>query len=294
MQDTPAYALPRNGLGIALMLGCGVALVLQDVFTKLLTQKYPIGEVIYYRSLFSFIVIAAVVWHAGGIASLGVRNWRGLLLRTVVAVAAMWFIVTSFWLLPIADVVIILFMGPIFTTALATPLLGEQVGLRRWAAVGVGFVGALIMIRPTGFQFQTLLLIPLGTALATALRDIVTRKVTATDSSTAILFYSMVGVTLSGLLSMPFQWRAYDWADTHMFLAAGLLGGMAHYLMIQSFRYAEVSVVSPFKYVNVIWAIILGYLVFGDLPAAHMVAGAVLVVVAGLYILHRETRAKKN
>lgn len=291
---TPADEHRSKLLGIFYMLGGGFAITLQDAFSKLLTEVYPTGEIIFYRGLFTFIPIAVLIWHAGGSKCLWIANPRGQLLRAVIAACTMLLIVNSFRVLPLADVIIVLFVGPLIATALATPLLGEKVGLRRWMAVAVGFVGVLIMMQPQGFNLQLLLLLPLAAAVFSTLRDIVTRHISSTENSTSILFYSIVAVTLTGLATMSYDWHPFEMRHLHLFFAAGVLNGIAHFLMIQSFRYAEVSLVSPFKYANVIWAIILGYLIWGELPATHMLIGAVFIVVSGLYIMRHETGAKQR
>jgi drug/metabolite transporter (DMT)-like permease len=289
---TEAQTARSNALGIIFMLAGGLCITVQDAITKLLTEVYPVGETLGYRGLFTFIAIAFFVWREGNIDCLKVVNFKGQATRAVLAVLSMVFIVSSIRVLPLADVIIILFVGPIFATALATPLLGEKVGLRRWAAVGVGFLGVLIMLRPEGFQFQTLLLLPVVAALLTSFRDITTRGLHKTETTISILFWTTVAVTTAGFSTYFYEWKPLQLEHVHLFAAGGILNGLAHFCMISAFQHAEVSLVSPFKYANIIYAVILGYFIWGEVPASHMVMGAALVIIAGFYIMRREARVR--
>jgi drug/metabolite transporter (DMT)-like permease len=289
---TEAQTARSNALGIIFMLAGGLCITVQDAITKLLTEVYPVGETVGYRGLFTFIPIAFFVWREGNISCLKIVNFKGQATRAVIAVSTMVLIVSSFRVLPFADVIIILFTGPIFATALATPLLGEKVGLRRWAAVGVGFIGVLIMLRPDGFQIQTLLLLPVAASLLTSLRDITTRSLHKTETTISILFWSIVAVTTAGFSTYFYEWKPLQLEHVHMFIAAGVLNGLAHFCMITAFQHAEVSLVSPFKYSNIIYAVILGYFIWGEVPSSHMIMGAALVIIAGLYIMRREAQVR--
>jgi drug/metabolite transporter (DMT)-like permease len=289
-----AQSARSNAIGILFMLAGGICITVQDAITKLLTEVYPTGEVVGYRGLFTFIPIAFFVWQHGSIDCLKIVNLKGQMLRAAIAVATMILIVSSFRVLPFADVVIILFTGPIFATALAAPLLGERVGIRRWAAVGIGFIGVIIMLKPDGFQIQALLLLPVAAALSTSFRDIATRGLAKTETTISILFWSIVFVSIAGFATYFYEWEPLRNEHIHMFVAAGTLNGLAHFCMINSFRYAEVSLLSPFKYANILYAIVLGYFIWGDVPAIHMWMGAALVIIAGLYIMRREASVRRK
>jgi drug/metabolite transporter (DMT)-like permease len=150
----------------------------------------------------------------------------------------------------------------------------------------------LVMLRPDGFQFQTLLLLPVAASLLTSLRDITTRGLHKTETTISILFWSIVAVTAAGFSSYFYEWKPLQLEHVHMFIAAGILNGLAHFCMITAFQHAEVSLVSPFKYSNIIYAVILGYFIWGDVPATHMIMGATLVIIAGLYIMRREAQVR--
>lgn len=278
--------------GIACMAAGFALLTLNDAVLKWLTASYPTGEIVFMRSIFVMMLVAILAWRLGGLKTLRVVNLRGQLIRAGLMTMATLLFVTSLRLMPLADAIAIAFAAPLFVTALARPLLGEHVGWRRWAAVLVGFGGVLIMFRPTGEAMRLVALIPLGVALASALKDIITRQITATESSIAILFITTLALGAAGLVTVVGGWRAITPFDLGLFAVGGFLLGGAQYLTIEAFRYAEAAVVAPFEYTAVLWAMLYGYLIWGDVPDRWIVSGSVLVIGSGLYILHRETRSR--
>jgi drug/metabolite transporter (DMT)-like permease len=287
--NVPATPSP-TGRGIASMILGMALLTTNDSILKWLTTSYPVGQVLFMRGIFVFVPVAFFVWRAGGLDSLRIRNYRGQAARAAMAVGSSYVFVIGLSLLPIADAIAISFAGPLFITALATPLLGERVGWRRWVAVMIGFAGVLVMIRPIGDMVRMAALLPLSAACIGAFRDIVTRGISRTDTSVSILTVSTVAVTLSGLFSLPHGWRTPVPMDIGLLALAGLLLGSAHFFMIEAYRQAEAAVVAPFKYTSMIWALLAGFLVWGDIPDGWTFAGSALVIASGLYILHRKTR----
>ena len=190
--------------------------------------------------------------------------------------------------LPISDAIAISFAGPLFITALAQPLLGEHVGWRRWSAVLTGFIGILLIVRPGGDVVQWAVLLPLTASLAGALRDLLTRHLSSQETTVAILFSTTLGVILASLVTIPFVWVPVPLVDWGWFALSGFLVGFAHFLMIETFRYGEATLVAPFKYSGVIWAGLLGYLIWGDIPDFTTILGVSIVVLSGIYIFHRE------
>ncbi|MDA0675672.1 MAG: DMT family transporter [Proteobacteria bacterium] len=199
--------------------------------------------------------------------------------------------IASLRVLPLAETISITFAGPLFITALAARTLGEQVGWRRWAAVVVGFLGVLLMFRPGDAAFNWGAALALVAALSGAIRDLITRRITQTESSLSILMVTTATVALGGLATWPFGWSPPPPGHAALLMLGGGLLGAAHFLMIEAFRWAEATLVAPFKYFTVLWAVIAGVLVWDHWPDAWMGAGMVLVVGSGLYIFHSETRA---
>jgi drug/metabolite transporter (DMT)-like permease len=193
-------------------------------------------------------------------------------------------------LLPLADVTAITFAGPLFITCLATWVLGERVGWRRWTAVVVGLTGVVLMTRPTGEALRWAIFLPLGVALVGAVRDVITRRMSITETSVSMLCYTTIGVALSGLATWPFGWADLEAREVALMALAACFIGVAQFLGIESFRHAEAAVAAPFKYSEILWAVLFGAIFWGHLPDAWIVGGSVLVIGSGLYILHRETR----
>ena len=205
--------------------------------------------------------------------------------------ASTYLFVTALSLMPIADAIAIAFAGPIIATALAALLLGEAVGWRRWVAVAVGFLGVVLMVRPTPELLRVVAFVPLAAACVGALRDVVTRHMGSSGESTAaVVLVSTAVVTLAGFASAPFGWAPLRTSDLVLFAAGAILVGLAQALMVESLRLGEVGLVVPFKYTSLVWALVLGALVWGELPDSWTWSGGVLIVGAGLYIGHREAR----
>lgn len=287
-----AHAAPAHGAvarSILLMVtSCGV-LTVNDAMVKWLAQTYPVGQVMTLRGLGVIVVVVAYAWTRRVTGQLRVTNWRLQIARGAIMAASTFLFVTALTLMPIADAIAIAFAGPILATALAAPLLAESVGWRRWSAVFIGFVGVIIMVRPTPELVRLAALVPLLAALMGAFRDIVTRRMgTGGESTLAILLVSTAVVTCAGLFTIPWGWQPVAFADIGLFAGSALLLALAQGLMIEAFRLGEVGLVVPFKYTSLVWAVILGFVVWGDLPGPWTLTGAVLVVASGLYIWHRE------
>ena len=201
----------------------GMALLtLNNAFLKTLTLDYPPGQLITLRAAFVFIPIAILAWHAGGWSSLRINNYGGQSIRAGFLVITQFLMVTSIALLPLADVTALTFSGPLVITALAPAILGEHVGWRRWAAVMVGFIGVVIMMRPTPEAIQPLALVPIVAALFSTFRDIATRRISATESTNAIMVWSTLGLVIVGLLTITFGWVAVGWVDLSLLALAGI------------------------------------------------------------------------
>lgn len=292
--DTTTPSASNTSRAVLFMLGGSVLLTINDALIKSLASGYPVGEVLFIRGAFVMPWIFMLAWHAGGMSSLLVRSFKGQVLRGVCVIASAFLFISGLTFLPLADAIAAAFTGPLFVTAMAPLVLGEKVGWRRWMAVGAGFIGVLFMVRPGSGALQLAILFPLFAAMFGGMRDLITRRISQTESTVAVLFVTTAIVMTSGLFTAPFGWNALRPGDIPYFALSGFLLSGAHYALIESFRLGEAAVVAPFKYSSLIWAILLGYLVFGDLPDGWTIMGASIVVGAGLYILHRETSLKKK
>jgi drug/metabolite transporter (DMT)-like permease len=199
----------------------------------------------------------------------------------------------AFRYLQLDEALAILFSTPFMVAILAWPLLGEWVGWRRWIAIGVGFVGVLVVVRPGLGGLQWAALLSFGSAVCYAFYSITTRMLARYDSSETTLFYSnMLGAAIM-LPVLPFVWTPpRSILDGILMVALGAFGAFGHFLLISAHRHAPASVLSPFMYTQLVWATTAGYLVFGDVPSRWTLAGAAIVVASGLYLLHRERRVQ--
>ena len=278
--------------GILLMLMSLFMLTCSDATTKWLGADYPAGQIICFRAVFSLVPIIIMIAFRGGIASLAIVDRRGQAWRAFYFAVGTSLIAISMIMLPIADAAAILYAGPLIITALAVPMLKERVGWRRWTAIAVGFGGIVIMLRPTPSAIQWLGLLPLAAAFCSSMRDIYARRLATSESANSMMFWSAAATVILGGISLPFAWTSPLPIDWGLLAVSGVLIGVAHYLMIEAYRISEAATVAPFKYSGILWAVLFGYFVWGDIPDAFILSGGALVIASGLYILHRETQRK--
>jgi len=267
--------------------------VSMDTVAKYLTQHYPVPQVVWAR--FSFHGLILVVYLGSRFHLLGHTRHLGLqITRATLLLSTTVFFFNGLYWLPLAAASAILLTGPLFTTALSMPLLGEPVGPRRWVGVLVGFIGALIIIRPGSGVMQWAALLPLGAAFCYALYQITTRKLAHYDPPLTTLLYSVsVGIPATTLV-LPFYWiwpSPFHWGAM---LGMGALGTISHFCLIKAMESAPAAVVAPFSYSNMLWATLLGFVVFGEFPDGWTLAGAGVLIVSGLYVFHREQVRRKT
>lgn len=273
--------------GIAWMLLTMLLFVSMDAIVKELVQTYPVPQVAWARFFFHAVLLATVLGRRLPVTFSTRRRGLQLLRSGLLLVTTLQFF-GGLYFLPLADMTAVMQSAPLIVTALSLPLLGEQVGLRRWTGVAAGFVGALLIIRPGTEAMQPAALLPLGAATTFALYQLTTRILSRTDATFNTLMYTpLVGaVVLSA--TIPFFWVTPDLEGWALMVLAGMLGGLGHFTMIRAFTWAPAATVSPFGYSALIWATLFGLVLFGDFPDSWTVAGALIIVGSGLYILHRE------
>jgi drug/metabolite transporter (DMT)-like permease len=216
----------------------------------------------------------------------GLQIARGLML-----VGTTLFNFLAFRYLQLDEALAIMFSTPFLVAVMAGPVLGEWVGWRRWAAIGVGFLGVLLVVRPGLGGFQWAALLSVAAAIFYAGYGITTRLVSLSDPSETTLFYANLVAVVVMLPALPFVWTAPPTLfDFVLLLAVGALGSAGHFLLIVAHRKAPASVLSPFIYTQLIWATTLGYLIFGDVPSEWTLAGSAIVVASGLYLIYRERK----
>jgi drug/metabolite transporter (DMT)-like permease len=291
-----APAARSNAAGSGTMLGIGLTLVAIGLFTtmdtigKTLMAHYPFQQVVWARYFFQCTLMLVMLPRLGIIGFLrtrrhGLQIGRGLLLA--VATICMFGAIS---VVPLADAYTITFTAPLLVTALSVPLLKEKVGWRRWSAVLIGFAGVLIVIRPGFGEVPWQLMLPLVTAACFALYQILTRLVSVDPCETpfVMLFYvAWVGAVLMTLM-VPFYWQPVALVHWPWLMAMGGLGAIGHLILIRALVIAPASLIAPFTYSQIIWALLAGYFVFGDVPDVWMLIGCSVIVGSGLFVFYRE------
>lgn len=289
MSDSGAHEIARTGKGIAVFVLAMIIFAFQDAITKHLSVGFPAPQLLLIRFLVFLITALAITARGDGIRAAFATKCLSLqILRTLVIVAEIGLFILSVRTLPLADAHAIIAVSPLIVTALSVPLLGEQVGLRRWAAVMVGFIGILIILRPNFRTIDIGMLYALGTALLFALYMVLTRIVSLKDGAgTSMIYMGVVGVIATGVLA-PFYWRAPDLQSWGLLLGLGALSTIAHLFLLKALSMTQASVLQPFNYTLLVWVTVVGFVVFGDFPDAWTITGAGIVVASGLYTIYRE------
>jgi drug/metabolite transporter (DMT)-like permease len=296
MSSTQALPAPgtRSGAvaGIGLMV-LGIFLFsVNDVMGKWLVATYSVGQVLLLRSLAALVVLAPVIWRSG--FSFGWPAQPGLhLLRvtfSTLEVAGFYWAVAY---MPLADVMTYYLAGPIYVAAFAVFWLGESLDRRRIAAIVVGFVGVLIALRPSGATLTLPALIAISGSVLFALLMITTRKLRET-SDTSLVLGQILGALLFGIVASPFAWVPPSPRDFALLSLLGIVAMAAHVCVNRSLKLAPASVVAPYQYTLIVWAVVLGYLVFGDVVQLWTAVGAAVICGAGLALLLIEHDAARR
>ena len=273
--------------GIGFMLVAVFLFGLNSGVGKWLVAKYPVGEFMLIRSTLTLILLSPFIWYAGRAAFANAPRPGLQLLRIVFSSAevAMFFWAVSY--LPLADTTTFYLAGPIYVTALSVLLLRERVGWRRWTAVLTGFVGVVIALRPSSSSFTLPALIALSGSVIYALVMITTRALRETNDITLMTTY-FIGAVAFGAATVPFGWVTPAPRDILFFCGVACANILAQFCVIRSLKRASASVVVPYQYTLIIWSVVFGWQMFGELPDAYTIGGAVIIVAAGLYIFWRE------
>lgn len=291
---------PLQGIAYAL-IAVGLFGVM-DAVVKWLAQGYPVVQIVFFRNLIALLpVLLFIGWpkmEPGALVD-GLKTARplGHLWRVALGIAAQFSFFYSYSGLSLADVTAIAFSAPIFMAFLSIWMLGERVGWRRWLAILTGFCGVLVILRPggniTSGDTTHFALVCLFATILYSLAMIQVRKLSRTETSGAIIFwFSFLGALFSGA-ALPFFWVTPDLSGWALFLALGIIGGVAQIFLTRAYALAPVAVIAPFDYTHMFWSIALGIVIFAQWPDAGMLLGATIVAASGLYILWRETRVRQ-
>ena len=277
---------------IGLMILALLLLSLMDTVGKVLSSRLPVQQVVWGRYFFQVALLLLLIPSHGMATLLRTQKLGTQVVRGVLLALATICLFTALQTIPLADAYTITFTAPFMVTLLSIPMLGERVGWRRWSAIFVGFIGVLVVIRPGFASFQWVLLLPLVAAACFALYQVLTRQIgkLPSENPLAMLFYmALVGTVIQSVIVTAY-WQPLDgWAWAGM-VAMGALAAVGHLLMIQALALASAVTLAPFTYTPMVWAIVIGYLVFGDVPDRWMVLGAAIIIGSGLFVYAREAR----
>lgn len=294
-------SLQKNNLykAIGLKLISALLFAMMSALVRQLGDVAPVGQMVFFRSAFAIPPVLIIYAFRGELLSaLYTSRPFGQLGRGMLSVGGMYSNFSSLTRLPLADATAISFASPLITVALAAIILKEKVRIFRWTAVIVGFLGVVVMLIP---HLDVGHYAAIGAATATAGAAfavfsafcnagtvIQTRRLTQSETTSSIVFYFSLICALAGAVTLPFAWHTPSVFELMKLISLGLLGGVAHIFLTESYRYASASVIAPFDYSALLWALLLGYWFFGELPSTLVYVGAAIVAGAGLFVIWRE------
>jgi drug/metabolite transporter (DMT)-like permease len=290
----------KTGKGIALKLVSAVLFAVMSALIRYLGARYPIGEVVFFRSAFAVVpVVLIYAWRRELAAAVRTENPLGQASRGALSIAGMFCNFGALARLPLIEANAISFSSPLIGVALAALVLKERVRIYRWSAVITGFLGVLVVLSPHLSGDELTMAMASATSLAGIIYAVAgsvinagtmiqTRHLTKSERTSSIVFYFSVICALAGLVTLPFGWIMPNAAEFATLATIGFLGGMGHILLTESYRYASASVVAPFDYTSMVWALLLGYAMFGETPTAMIVLGSAIIAGAGLFVIWRE------
>ncbi len=284
--------LSKNQLGFLYMFLSVCAFSLMDIIVKW-TADYPLGQVLFFRGFFGIIFYFFII------PKNRIKNFyqtkRPLLhlLRCLSGLIALIAIFIALRNLPLATVVSISFAAPIFTTFLSIFFLSEKVGLYRWLAVIIGFIGILIITEPGFESLNIYYIFPIIFCIGLSYVAIAIRQLSSTEPVWLISLNFSIAITIAGLCTLPFGWKMPTYFDFVILSLVGFFGGVANLWLSQSYKFSEVSLVTPLKYLGLVFAIFFGFLIWGELPSLKSLFGGLLVILSSIIIFRRELVAKK-
>ena len=292
----PSAARPT--FGIALKVSSALAFSLMSAGVKSLTDRYPVGELVFFRSAFALVPLFAwLAWQGNLVGSIRTSNLKGHLLRSIIGSCGMFAGFAALTFLPLSDAVAIGYASPLMVVVLAALVLKERVRAYRWGAVLIGFLGVLIMLAPhvgagglaTGGAGIGAVFALMGAACS-ACATIQVRRLTGTETTGAIVLYFTLLTTLLGLATIVLGWRLPGPGELAFLVLLGILGGIGQILLTESYRYGDASLIAPFEYTTMIWAVLIGWFAFGQLPQPAVAMGGAIVAAAGIFVVWRERR----
>ena len=288
-------SLTNNQRGIVAICACMASFTINDVLVKQILHTYPIGEVIFVRGVMSTILIGAIALAFGHARELRRAVSGKLATRSACDGLSTACFIAALSHMPLANLAAVLQIAPLLITALSVLVYREVVGWRRWLAIGIGFAGALLIIKPLPSAFNVWALVGAGSALAAALREILTHRIGHGVPVLVVAFWGAVAITVCGLFfAVTERWLMFTAVDLFKLIVASVFVGCAIFLLALAFRDVDLSTVAPFRYSYLLTSAIGGYIVFRELPDGLTVVGAALIVASGIYTLHREAAIRRE
>jgi len=302
-------SLNQNTQGILCLIGAVIFLTFSDAIIKWLSPHYPLHEITLFRACFALMIVPLFIFMEGGVRSLKTRRPLLHLARGFSLVLANMFFFLGLATMPLAQVVALFYTAPLFICLMAKPVLGETVGLLRWVAIGAGMLGVVIIVQPQSLTFSWLSLLPIGAALMYATMQMMTRKLGMQDTAGTMTFYMQIAFILVSIVSgfflghgqfdqpesptLSFMLRKWHWpTPTHLTLMAtcGIIVAFGAYLLSQAYRLAQATVVAPFEYTSLPFAILTGYFVWKDIPGLNDLFGSLLIILSGIAVVWYEKK----
>lgn len=289
-RSVSTFHADRPFAGIVFMLAAVALFSVMDTLAKALTTQFPVAQVLFFRATAALFILIPLAWSLGGPAL--VRQVRGaevkLVLAGLLGAGALACFLMAWRELPLVEVAAVLFTAPLIVTALSVPLLKEAVGIHRWSAVLVGFAGVLVVLRPGGEVFGMGAAWAVLGAVCYSLWMISLRSAGKAVSSHLVAVTNALIMVALAVPFLPWYWTPPTWSQTAGLMGMGAIGGLAQFCLVRAFSLAPAALVAPFDYSYIVYATVLGYVVFGDFPASGTWVGLALLTASGLYIIHRE------
>ena len=275
-----------TGIGLAVL--AGFLFVSSDTVVKLVREDLPVAMVVWGRFVMHLLLMLILFPGKKIIPLFKVTNLKLIIGRGLLLLTCTCLFFTAIGYIGLAEANSIMFVSPFFVVALSIPLLGEKVGIRRWSAVLVGFIGILIVLRPGFQEIHWAYLLIIGCAFFFALFTIITRTLSFTETATSMWFYTALVGTIVSSSVVWLYWETPTPMQWLLLLIIGAIGGGSHFIVIKAYNRAAASLLAPFQYVQILWATIYGFLVFNNFPDRWTLLGTTIIIGSGLYVWMRE------
>ena len=274
-------------MAIGIVLLSTVFFSMGDIAAKFLTETVPAIQVTWMRYVVFCLIVVPTIFVARGPRAMVTASLRLQIIRALAVAGSSVLFILGLGYLEVAEATAINFVSPIFITALSIPLLGEKVGIRRWAAAAVGFAGVMMVVQPGGDAFSLAALLPMGAALSWAVAAIATRMMISERPQATLAWSAVVGLVVLTAF-VPYGWHSPTAREIAIAVLMGLFSTVGHWLIVLAYRKAPVSTLAPFSYVQLLFAGLAGFAAFGTIPGMWTFIGGVVIAASGLYTAHRE------